>query len=214
MKNKVFTLGFGVALLLDLFSLALFAIVVYGSIYFEGYQSQSQFLALVMIAGAIINIRNVFLDCTRTDKERPLLRGMVYGLNGPLGWQIYYSENYQKAKDGYFEPNNPSTAASAPYPVNKFIAWVIIIGVILYVSFLCYVSFLRDRMQGDYMNSLMAAVLILAVIIYMIFASISSKKNKKNPLDKDAGKWASFLVLVFFIAAMAFIFYYAKYISK
>lgn len=216
MKNKLFTLGFGASLFLDLIALVAFGFLVYASIYFDigGYKTNFQFLILVLIVLAIFNIRSVYFDCIKNDKNKPLLRAIVYGLTGPLGWQIYYSEYYsKKAKDGYFEyeDNKENDVVS---PVSKPVAYLVISGVILFILFVSYLTFLKDRARGDYMESLLLLVFLLFIVVYTIFNSKSKKLKKKNPLDKDAGKLASYLVLLFFIAAIAFIFYYAKYLVK
>lgn len=216
MKNKLFTLGFGVSLFLDLIALVVFGFLIYSSINFtfEDYQSKFQFLTLIVIILSIANIKNVYSDCTKNNKNKPLLRAIVYGLTGPLGWQIYYSEYYsQKAKDGYFEYEDDKES-NVVSPVSKPVAYLVILGVILFILFASYFTFLRDRARGDYMESLLLLVFLLSIIIYTIFSKKSLKENKKNPLDKDAGKLASFLVLIFFVAAIAFIFYYAKYLVK
>lgn len=216
MKNKLFTLGFSATLFLDLIALATFGFLIYSALHFtfNGYQSKFQFLVLILIAGAIFNIRNVYLDCIRTDKSNPFLRGIVYGLTGPLGWKIYYSEYHEKAKDGYFEYKDAASDAAAVSPVSKPVAWIVMTAIILFVSFISYLTFLKDRVRGDYFESLLLIVFLLFIVIYTIFNSRSAKLKRRNPLDKDAGKLASYLVLVFFVAAIAFIFYYAKYLLK
>jgi len=214
-KDKIFTLGFGASLFLDLIALVAFGFLVYGSFNFsfDDYQSKFQFLTLIVVVYAILNIRSIYSDCTKNNKSKPLLRAIVYGLIGPLGWQIYYSENYEKAKDGYFEYEDDKES-NVVLPVSKPVAYVVITGVILFILFISYLAFLKDKEKGDYMESLLLLVFLLFIVVYTIFNSKSKKQKKRNPLDKDAGKLASYLVLVFFIAAIAFIFYYAKYLVK
>lgn len=219
MKNKLFTLGFTVALILDIVAIGLIGFLAYDSFFHDlgEYQTTAQSVMVFYVLMVIYYTKLVYSDCKKNGKDSALTKGIVYGLTGGLGWQIYYSEYYQKAEDGYIEYKNveqknmlPTVFSPVISPVDKIIS----IARILFVLAIVFFAVSNGIKGGDYVGTFFFGLIIISVAVYIYFHNSSAKLKKKNPLDRDAGGLASYLVLLFFVAAMALIFYYNEYLLK